>query len=892
MADSSQTRRLRFWHWLIRLIGIIVPRRLRGDWRQEWQAELHYREMLLLEWDRLDWLAKVDLLWRSLGAFWDALCIQRQRLEDEMFQDIRFGIRMLLKQKGFTLVAVVTLALGIGATTALFSVVYGVLVSPYPYAKPHEIWTPGLQSVNANQRMRPYLLGAYQEMATLPAFSEVMATSPGNVLLTGEYAPESFGGIQVSGNAFQFLGVPPLLGRTILPSDIRANGEAELVTVLSFRRWQQLFAGDPNVLGKTLRLNDQIYIIIGVMPPRFGWWTDNGVWLPMGLNARDSQMVFPITRLAKGVSPQAAEQQLHLLHGELAKATPNRFPREEFSTKLTNYLDITVASGEMKQSLQLLFGAVGFLLLIACSNVANLQLAKATSRTREMSIRLALGAGRGQLIRQLLTESVLLSLMGGLLGLLCAYGITQLMVSLMPSNFVPNESRIEVNRLVLLFCVGVSLLTGILFGLVPALQSSRQDLTKALKDEGRGLSGASGGKLRALLVVVEVALAVVLLVSSGLTIRSFLALQKVELGFQPQGVLAATLPLPPKRYATLEQRNRFAKDLLERLRQLPGVSAATIGNGGLPFGGPPSNFTVEGQSDSETRRIIINSVAASYLDTLGIALKQGRMLSEQEVNNAESVAVINEAATKFLPSEENPIGRRIRLSELDKSSRPEILIKTSPYVTIVGVMANTRNDDLTTEAQPVILIPYTLMAPPGRGLAIRTQGDPRLLVNGLRLAVAELDSEQPLGNVLSFEEILGFRTAQPRFQMVLFSLFAVLGLILALAGIYSVLSYLVSMRTRELGVRMALGARPVDILRLILQAGGKLVGIGIIIGVGLSFLTARLLGSRLNLFQVTGTDPLSFILVVLLLGLVAAFACFIPARRATRVDPMEALRYD
>jgi hypothetical protein len=244
MADVPLTTRFRFWRWLIRAIGVVVPHRLRADWRQEWEAELYHREMLLSEWDRLDWLSKLDLLWRSLGAFWDALCIQRQRLEDEMFQDIRYGIRMMLKQKGFTAVAVLTLALGIGATTALFSVVYGVLISPYPYAKPGEIWTPGLLSVSSNQTMRPYLLSAYQEMANLPAFSDVMATSPGNVLLTGEYAPESFGGIQVSGNAFQFLGVPPLLGRTIQPSDIRANGEAELVTVLSYRRWQQLFAGD------------------------------------------------------------------------------------------------------------------------------------------------------------------------------------------------------------------------------------------------------------------------------------------------------------------------------------------------------------------------------------------------------------------------------------------------------------------------------------------------------------------------------------------------------------------------------------------------------------------------------------------------------------------------
>jgi predicted permease len=894
MADLRQTTRFRFWLWLIRVIGVIVPRRLRADWRQEWQAELYYREMLLSQWDKLNWRTKLDLLWRSLGAFRDALWIQRQRWEDEMFQDIRYGIRMMFKQKGFTLVAVLTLALGIGATTALFSVVYGVLISPYPYAKPDEIWAPGLQSVNANQRLRPYLLGAYQEMAKLEVFSEVMATSPGNVLLTGEYAPESFGGIQVSGNAFQFLGVPPLLGRTILPSDIRPSGEAEAVTVLSFRRWQQLFGGDPNVLGKTLRLNDETYTIIGVMPPRFGWWTSDGVWLPMGVNARDSQMVFPITRLKPGVTAAAAEQQLHLLQMELAKATPNRFPNEEFNTRLTNYLDITVASGEMQRSLQLLFGAVGFLLLIACANVANLQLAKATARAREMSIRLALGAGRGQLVRQLLTESVLLSLLGGLLGLLFAYWITYLMVALMPSNFVPNESRIEVNSWVLFFCVGVSLLTGVLFGLAPALQSSRQNLVEALKDEGRGATASGGGKMRASLVVVEVALAVVLLVSASLTIRSFIALQKVELGFQPEQVLSIGLPLPPKRYATLEQRNRFAGDLLERVKNLPGVSAATIGNGGLPFGGIPSLYSIEGQASAEAERITVSAVAADYLDTLGIALRQGRMLSEQEVDLADRVAVINEAAAKLWPAGEDPLGRRLKLNELEKPGRADVLTpkNASPYVTIIGVIKNTRNDDLRNDSRPAVLVPYTLMAPPQRTLAVRTEGDPNSLKSALLAQVRELDSEQPVNGPITFNEILGFRTAQPRFTMVLFSLFAALGLTLALAGIYSVLSYLVSMRTREIGVRMAMGARPVDILRLIMRAGGRLVGIGIVLGIFLSFVSARLLGSQLNLFQVTNSDPLSFLGVALLLCVVAAFACFIPARRATKVDPMVALRYD
>src|SRR5262245_26167142 len=278
-----------------------------------------------------------------------------------MFQDLRFAVRMLLKHKGFTVMAVLTLALGIGATTALFSVIYGVLISPYPYAKPHEIWTPGLRSARANQTMRPYRVSAYLEMARLPAFSEVMATGPGGVLLTGDFAPENFGGIRVSGNAFQFLGVPPLFGRTIQPSDIRPTGEPERVAVLSYRRWQKLFGDDTNILGKTLRLNDEPYSIIGVMPPRFGWWTSDGVWLPMGIDSRDSQMVFPITRLKPGVSSTIGEQQLHALHLELVKANPAEFPNEEFTSKLTNYLDITVASGQMQQSLQLLFGAVGFL---------------------------------------------------------------------------------------------------------------------------------------------------------------------------------------------------------------------------------------------------------------------------------------------------------------------------------------------------------------------------------------------------------------------------------------------------------------------------------------------------------------------------------------------------
>ncbi len=888
------TKHRRTHLWLIALAGVIVPRRLRADWRQEWEAELRCRELLLEEWDRLDWRSKLDLLRRSLGAFWDALLLQPQRLEDEMIQDLRFGVRMLLKHKGLTAVAVLTLALGVGATTALFSVIYGVLISPYPYARSHEIWTPGLVSVKAKQTGRAYPLTACQEMAKLPAFAEVMATSSEVLLLTGEYAPEIFGGIRMSGNAFQFLGVPPLVGRALQPSDIRANGEPEPVAVLSFKRWQLLFNGDPNAVGKTLRLNNEVYTIVGVMPPRFGWWADNGVWLPLGTVARDAEMVFPVVRLKPGVTTAVAEGQLHALHQELAKDPAVGIPKGEFTTRLTNYLDTTVAGGQMERSLQLLFGAVGLLMLIACANVANLQLAKGTARAREMSIRLALGARRVRLVRQLLTESVLLSLLGGALGLLFAYWITHLIPTLMPLSLVPNEARIEVNRQVLFFCLGISALTGILFGLLPALQSSRRNLVESLKDEGRATSSAAGGKIRSSLVVVEVALAMVLLLSASLTVRSFTALQKIELGFQPERLLGVALLLPPQRYATWEQRNRFAQDLLERVSHLPGIEAATLGTGGLPFDGPESGYTIDGQAGAETGRITLNTVGADYLRTLGIPLRQGRMLTEQEVANADPVAVINEAAAQLWPAGESPLGRRIQLHELSQPRQADSLTPpaASPYVTVVGVIGNTRSEGLRDPARPAVFVPYTKLAPSARTLAFRAQHDPRQLLNALRAQVRQLDSEQPLFRPMTFEEVLGRWTEQPRFMMALFSLFAALGLGLALAGVYSVLSYLVSLRTRELGVRMALGAQPADILRLILRTGGKLVALGMVIGVLASLAAARLVGSRLNLFQVTNTDPLSFLGVVVLLSVVAAAACFIPARRATKVDPLEALHHD
>jgi putative ABC transport system permease protein len=811
---------------------------------------------------------------------------------EEFFADLRYGARMLCKNPGFTAVAVLTLALGIGATTAIFSAVYGVVISPYPYARPGEIWVPGVLSAQRSERMRAYRLDEFRAISALPEFSETMGTSPGMAMLTGEFAPEMLTVPHLTLNTFQFLEVPPVLGRVFGPSDVSSAGVPEPVTVLSYRLWQRLFGGDAAAIGKTLRLDDQVYTIIGVMPPRFGWWTSDGLWLPMADGPVASTRIFPIVRLKQGIDPSAARQRLHALQLELAKINPAGFPTGAFESSLSNYLDMTVASGEMEKTLRMLFGAVSFLLLIACANVANLQLARATSRAREMAIRLSVGAGRLRLVRQLLTESVLLSLVGGLLGLACAFALTRLLVVLMPGSYVPNESRIELNGYVLWFCVLVSMLTGIVFGLVPAWQSSRPDLTEALKDEGRGSSSARGGVFRAGLVVAEVAMSVVLLVSAALTIRSFLALHNVDPGFRVDHVITVNLTLPAARYPTLARRNQFDQELLDRLEHLPGVEAVDLGNGGLPFGGPQSGCSIRGQADSASPQVKLNLVAADHLKTLGIRLLRGRMLDRDDISRLDHCAVINEAAAKLWPAGEDPLGRQISVDILKGDGSVLFPSNSSPEVTVIGVCADTRNDGLTQDAFPAVLVPYTLVAPPDRTLAVRCHGDMGALMKAVRGQIRQIDPQLPVGGMGTMEEALLDQSVQPRFTMVLFSVFAGFGLALAAAGIYCVLSYLVSRRTREIGVRMALGAQRGDVLGLILKDGGRLAGLGIVLGTLASIAAARLLASQIELFHVSATDFVSFAGVVLLLGIVCALACWLPARRATKVDPMEALRCD
>ncbi|HTI99990.1 MAG TPA: ABC transporter permease [Dongiaceae bacterium] len=811
---------------------------------------------------------------------------------ETFWQDLRYATRILKKSPGFTLVAALTLALGIGATTAIFSVVYGVLLHPYPYGHPEGIWAPGVNSSKNQQVMRPYNRAEREAMAQLPAVAQIMATMPGHVLLTGEYAPDAITAVQLTASAFDFMQVAPLVGRCFGPSDFH-NGQPEPVAVISYKLWQRLFAGKPEAIGRTLRLEGQDYTVIGVMPPRFGWWTSDGLWLPAKNLPDEPGRMFPIVRLKPGITAAVAREQFQVLQHQLAKAYPDDFPKESFDSSLTNYLDMTTASGEMQGALHLLFAAVLLLLLIACANVANLQLARATARAREMAIRLSIGAGRGRILRQLLTESVLLSLVGGVLGLVFALGITRLMVLLMPDYYVPNEARIQVNGPVLWFCVAVSVATGVVFGLMPAWQSSRPDLTDALKADQQSMGLRRGGRLRAILVVGEVAAAVVLLVSAGLTIRSFVALVRVDPGFRPERTITMYFTLPPARYKTLEQRNQFLQALLERVQRLPGVQAAEAGNSGLPNVGPDSTVTINGQPVADTKTVALCPTSADYLKTFGVRLLRGRMYEEREVLRQDRYVVINEAAAKLWPAGQEPIGSHIQLGLFAKLPGLVLLpTNATAELTVIGIFANTRNQGLTQQTQPAVLVPYTLVTPPDRTLAVRTFNDPRDIMNSVRSVARDLDAEVPLLGVQTVQEALWDEARQPRFIMTLFSVFAAVGLGLATLGIYSVLSYLVARRTREIGVRMALGAQRTDVLGLIFRDGGRLVGLGLGLGVLASFGVTRFLASHLNLFQTTATDPVAFMGVVLVLGLTAAVACLLPALRAARVQPMTALRHD
>ena len=879
--------------WLIQVIGVIVPRRWRANWRQEWEAELRCREAMLAEWDKLDWRHKLDLLRRSTSAFWDALWLQPSRLEEEMFQELRFGLRMLLKNPGFTAVVVMTLALGIGANAALFSVVNGVLLNPLPYPQPEQLVTLHQSKPNFETGAIPY--PNFRDWQKENQTFSGMAISRGfGFSLTGMGEAERVSARLVSADFFAVLGLEPALGRTFTSGeDERGAGP---VAVISAGFWQRKFGSAPDALAKSLTLDDRNYTIVGVLPASFSFGTADiyvpiGQWNNPALQNRGAALgLHGIGRLKPGVTIEQAQSDLDRVMRNLAAAYPAT--NKGNGAKLVPLKERLV--GGIRPTLLLLLGAVGFVLLIACLNVSNLLLARSTGRTREFAIRAALGAGQWRLLRQSLTESTLLALIGGGLGLLVAGWGTQAALAALPTA-LPRAGEVGLDGRVLLFTLAVSLLTGMLSGLAPALKISQWRLSETLKEGGRG---AGGGRHRAqgVLVAVEMALALVLLIGAGLMIRSLNALWNVDPGFRPDNMLTFGLSFPPSmRTASPAAIRANLREVSDRLNSTPGVRAASFTSGAAPLQSEDDLFFwLDGQprpaSTSEMNMALVYIVEPGYLTAMGISLKQGRFFTPQDDERAAGVAVIDEVfARKYFPNAD-PIGKRINLGG-DRDP-----------LQIVGVVGHVKQwsldaDDDKQSLQAQLYLPFRALSdnamPSGVGVVVRSEGAasaPPGLFGAIRRVIQSQHSQNVISRPQTMNEVIAGTLAARRFSMILLDAFAATALLLASVGLYGVISYLVGQRTHELGVRVALGAQRRDVLRLVLSHGMRMALGGVALGLAAALGLTRLLATML--YGVSTTDPATFAVITLLLTTVALLACLVPAWRATKVDPLVALRHE
>jgi putative ABC transport system permease protein len=890
MAIPNQNRNS-LWRphlWLIAFIGLIVPRRLRADWRQEWEAELRYRETLLTEWDNLNWKTKLDLLRRSVGAFWDALLLQPKRLEDEMFQDLRFGLRMLLKHKGFTAIAILTLSLGVGANTAIFSIVDAVLLRPLPFAEPERLlWFGGWAGADREQGVTPADFLDYREQCQ--SFTQVAASVSDGIPmnLSGGGEPERIKGGYVTSNYLDVFGVKPAMGRTFAAEEglegVNMEG-GDRVVVLSHALWERRFGADPAIINQTITLDKRNVTVIGVMPPQFQYPPGVELWLPFSFPAspqsafrsREFHFLRPVARLKPGVSRAQGQAEVETI----ARRLQSLYPKTNANQSLFLWPLQERMVGDIRLTLLTLLGAVGCVLLIACANVANLLLARASARWREIAVRSALGAGRGRVVRQLLTESLALALLGGLGGMALANWGVKLLVAL-SADYLPRADEVRINTPVFGFTLAVALLTGLLFGLAPALQSARLDLMEALKEGAKGAgSGARRHRTLNLLVVGEVAVAMMLLIGAGLLINSFVRLQQVSPGFDEKNLLTARIDIPNP-YAQPEKKQQFFEQLQQRVAALPGVEAVGMVTE-LPLAGQSSdfNFNVEGRPEpapGQSPHADLRNVNHDYFRAMRIPLLKGRSFTEADVRDNAKVALISDELARLYFAGEDPLGKRLFLDSIGNE-----------LFEIIGIVGDVRHRGLDSGLRQTIYFPSLRLG--YANLVIRTTNDPVSLAAAVRREAAAIDPNQPVANIKTMERWVSESVAQPRFRTLLLGLFSGAALLLAMVGIYGVMSYTVSQRVHELGVRMALGARAGDVLRLVISQGMRLALAGVAIGLAAAFALTRLIKDLL--FGVLATDPLTFATITLLLTGVALVACYLPARRATKVDPMVALRHE
>jgi predicted permease len=801
-------------------------------------------------------------------------------------QDIRYAVRLLMKRPGFTLIAVLALALGVGANSAIFSVVNAVLLKPLPYTDADRlVWFWEVQPKLERAPFSPADFLDYQSQNN--SFEEVTAFRPIGFSLTSMDQPERLNGAIVSVNFFSTLRAEPIKGRVFLPEEGKAG--AARVAVVSYGFWQTRFGGDPELLGKTLTLNSESVTIIGIMPPDFKFQRRAEVWVnprqvvpePFStftddvVSMRGTHYLWVIGRLKKDVPLAQAQGDIDTVVAGLQQQHDSNHSVHLISLQ-------EQSAGDLKPALIVLMAAVGLVLLIACANVANLMLARATARTREIAIRTALGASRARLVRQLLTESLLLALMGGAAGLMLAWWGVGLLISVSPPD-TPRLDMIGLDRRVFLFNLAISLATGVVFGLVPALQASKPDLNEALKEGGRSGSDSSRrNRVRSLLVIAEVALSMVVLIGAGLLIKSFVRLLDVQSGFNTANLLTAGVSLPGKKYDDNKKIARFYNELVQRLESLPGVEGVAVAND-LPLQGddttsyPAIEDQQTGKADDRflIGRHVINT---GYFKAMGIQLMSGREFTATDVDGAPPVVIINQTAAHRMWPDQDPLGKRIRFDN-----------NTGPWLQVVGVVADVKHNGLDAEPSIESYAPFAQDTYPYMAIALRAP-NPASYTAAIRREVQAIDKDQPVFDFETMEHIHSESIAPRRLSMVLFALFAGVAVLLAGVGIYGVMSYSVTQRTHEIGVRMALGAKQNDVLRLVVGQGITLALIGVGIGLVAAFGLTRLMTSLL--FGVSATDPLTFIAISLLLTGVALGACFVPARRAAKVDPMVALRYE
>jgi len=811
-----------------------------------------------------------------------------------ILQDLRFALRQFRKSPGFTVTAILSLALGIAATTAVFSVVRAVLLDPYPYVDSDRM-VHLVDKPKTGDRDRDFmsLTGPQlKQFGQAKAVESWAAMDQWSLSTTGSELPEDVAGVYLTSNAFNHFGVPTLLGRGLIPADAPEGQDPQPVVVLGYQFWQRHYNGDPGVIGRTLQLVHKNYTIVGVTPPRFTWG-DGDVYLPLKLTNDPSRAYWPMIKLRPGVTRAAANAEFQPLMEAFAKETPGHFPPDGFRMNIEGLNDQFVE--RIGGSLYLLFAAVALLLIIGCGNVSILLLARGTAREHEIAVRSAVGASRFRILRQLLTESLMLSLAGAVLGVVLAYQILSLIVAWLPEFSFPHEAAIKINMPVLLFSVALALLTGILFGLSPSLQLSRPDVSAVMQASSKRTGGVRGKRLHSALIAGQIALTLVLLAAAGAAIEGFLHLMRTNLGYDPHNTMSVGIPVHDNTYITWEARAQYFDNLLHKVGELPAVASIAIStNATPPSSGLEQKFEVLGTPSLQDQGARLEFVNPEYFSVLQIPLLQGRIWDESENKRAAHVVVINQTLARQYFPKGDAVGHQIKLP--DAKAEPPMRLEapgaSNRWLEVVGVVADSRNDGLRKTVKPAIYLPYTLFLVPWTQLLVHTHAPPLSVLHDVRAQIRTVDPDQQVEyHVRDLDQWITHQQewAQEHMIAMLFGGFAMLALLLAAVGLYSVVSYSVLQRTNEFGIRLALGAGRGDVVRLVFLSTAFSVGGGLLAGLILSLGLNRVLAKWA---ENSVRDPLILFAVVLLMAAVSAMACLLPARRASSVDPTTALRYE